>query len=71
MWHKTEGGTWKRYVERNDFKFNGTGGFNQFMLTVYMTNKDPTIAHMQAEVVYDHLIMSTQPFSADSLVGEP
>ncbi|MCC6710495.1 MAG: hypothetical protein IT492_23285 [Gammaproteobacteria bacterium] len=71
MWHKTDGGAWKRYVERNDFKFSGSGGFNQFMLTVYMTGKDPSIAHAPAEVVYDHLIMSTQPLTLDGLGGLP
>ena len=67
MWHKTDGGTWKRYVDRSDFTFNGTGGFGQFMLTVYMTGKNPAVAHPPGEVRYDYLLMSTRPFSVDAL----
>ena len=61
MWQRNEGGPWKRFVERDDFKFNGSGGFGQFMLTVYMTGKDPTLRNPEGRVQYDDLVMSTQP----------
>ncbi len=69
MWHKTEGGTWKRYIETNEFTFRGNGGFEHLMLTVYMTGKDRSIVHAPGEVRYDHLIMSTKPFNVDALLG--
>ena len=69
MWHKSDGGVWKRYIERDDFTFVGTGGFDHFMLTVYMTGKNPTVAHEPGQVLYDHLLISTQPFSVDTLLN--
>jgi hypothetical protein len=70
MWNKTEGQTWKRYISRDDFTFNGNGGFHNFMLTPYMTGKVPGVPHARGEVRYDHLIMSTQPFDVDSLLAQ-
>lgn len=70
MWHKTDGGTWKRYISRDDFTFNGSGGFDHFMLTPYMTGKDRSLVHERGEVRYDHLIMSSDPFNVDSLLGK-
>lgn len=64
-WHKTEGGTWKRYVDRSDWTFHGTGGFDNFMLTAYITGKDPAFAHPPGEVRYDDLVMASAPFGAD------
>lgn len=69
MWHKSDGGTWKRYIETNEFTFRGNGGFENLMLTVYMTGKDRTIVHAPGEVRYDHLIMSSKPFNVDALLG--
>lgn len=67
MWHRTDDGVWKRYIERNDFTFRGTGGFDQFMLTVYMTGKNPTLSHAPGRVLYDHLILSRQPLAKELL----
>lgn len=63
MWHKGEGGEWRRYVDRSDFTFNGTGGVGQFMLTVYMTGK-PRTAHEEGHVWYDDLVLASRPFRA-------
>jgi peptidoglycan hydrolase-like protein with peptidoglycan-binding domain len=72
FWKKIDGeSTWKRYIATNTFTFRGTGGFNNFMLTVYMTGKDATIDHPEGKVYYDHLIMSTRPFNADQFIGAP
>ena len=68
MWHRTDSAVWKRYIEREDFTFRGTGGFDQFMLTVYMTGKNPTPSHAPGRVLYDHLILSRQPLARDLLV---
>ena len=68
MWHRTDSAVWKRYIEREDFTFRGTGGFDQFMLTVYMTGKNPTLSHAPGRVLYDHLILSRQPLARDLLV---
>lgn len=64
MWHKTDGGTWKRYIERTDFTFRGTGKMENFILTVYMTGKDATVSHPVGTVKYSELIMSTQGFKS-------
>ncbi len=63
-WHKTEGGSWKRYVDLDDWMFTGDGGFDHFMLTSYMTGKDATIAHPPGTVRYDDLVLATAPFGA-------
>jgi hypothetical protein len=68
MWHKSDGGVWKRYIDSKDFTFSGSGGFDHFMLTVYMTGKNPAITHAPGRVEYDYLLISTQPFSVDSLL---
>lgn len=61
-WHRTAGGKWKRYVDLDDWMFTGTGGFENFMLTAYMTGKDPTVEHAPGEVRYDDLVLATEPF---------
>jgi hypothetical protein len=60
MWQRNQGEKWKRFVERSDYTFSGSGGFNQFMLTAYITRKDATKANPVATVQFDDLIMSTQ-----------
>lgn len=70
MWHRSDGGVWRRYIDRQDFPLRGDGGFENFMLTVYMTGKDPALAHPAGEVRYDYLIMSTEPLDKETL-GRP
>jgi chitodextrinase len=69
MWYRPDNGDWKRYIATSTYAFNGTGGFEHFMLTVYMTGKDTSIAHPEGKVYYDHLIMSTKPFNADQFIA--
>lgn len=38
-------------------------GWGQFRLQPHMTNKDASITHMPASILYDDLIVSTQPIS--------
>ncbi len=66
MWLRTEDGPWRQYIDRKNFTFNGSGGFEQFMLTVYMTGKKP-VAHPPGEVRYDYLIMGSQPIDKELL----
>jgi hypothetical protein len=65
MWTRTLPGPWRRFVERSDYVLSGSGGFNNFMLTVYMTRKDATVENPPAKVWYDNLVLSRQPFFAD------
>jgi hypothetical protein len=60
MWQRNQGEAWKRFVERSDYTFSGSGGFNQFMLTAYMTRKDATNPNPVATVQFDNLVMSTK-----------
>lgn len=71
MWYKPDGGSWKRYIDTSTFSFFGEPGegFEHFMLTVYMTGKDTSIAHPEGKVYYDHLIMSTKPFNTDQFIA--
>jgi chitodextrinase len=69
MWYRPDNGDWKRYIATSTYAFNGTGGFEHFMLTVYMTGKDTSIGHPEGKVYYDQLIMSTKPFNADQFIA--
>jgi hypothetical protein len=66
MWHKKEGEKWRRYIHRTDWTFRGSkdsqNGWNNLMLTPYVTGKDPTVASPNGRVEYDELVMSTKPF---------
>jgi hypothetical protein len=64
-WQHIPGQPWRRFVERNDAQINGDGGLDHFMLTVYMTGKDATVANPAGTVQYDNLVLSTKPFFAD------
>jgi hypothetical protein len=61
MWHRKDGGPWKRYIDTATHTFRGHGGFEQFMLTAYMTGKKP-VPHPPGRVDYDRLIIATEPF---------
>ena len=51
---------WKRFVERPDYVLEGSGGFNNFMLTAYQTGR--TVKERPAGLVqFDDLVMATQP----------
>lgn len=65
MWHR-KGGPWKRYIHRTDWTFRSElysqNGWNNLMLTPYVTRKDPTVPGPAGRVEYDELVMSTEPF---------
>lgn len=60
MWQRVARGQWMRYVAHPSFVFHGSGGFDHFMLTAYMTGKKRE-PHPPGEVRYDWLIVSTRP----------
>lgn len=65
MWQRTDG-VWKRFVERPDYVLEGSGGFNNFMLTAYQTGR--TAKERPAGLVqFDDLIVSTQSLSLTDL----
>lgn len=65
MWQRTDG-VWKRFVERPDYVLEGSGGFNNFMLTAYQTGR--TVKERPAGLVqFDDLIVSTQSLSLTDL----
>jgi hypothetical protein len=69
MWLRTDGGDWKRYIERTDYIFDSSpsqisAGFDHFSLTPYMTDKDPLTPHNPVVIRYDALVISRLPFKS-------
>lgn len=67
-WFSIDAGPYKKWVDLPGYTINNTTpvfpGFNAVTLTPYMTRKDSTVAHSQATVWYDELIVSTQAIAA-------
>lgn len=61
LWQRNTGGTWKRYIERSDWTFTGSGGLNHFMFTTYQTSRDATISYNPGTVLIDNFILKYTP----------
>lgn len=69
MWQLTDSG-WKRFTETHDYVVYGNVGYNNFMLTTYMTGR--TLDTRPAALVqFDDLIMSTAPMDKALLETHP